>query len=48
MEHYLGVAEDQGITAEEIAVAKAVVMSISSCRVRSQLAEVQARKGKGI
>jgi hypothetical protein len=41
MKHYLGVAEAQGVTAEEIDAVQAVVMALSGCRVRSQFAEVQ-------
>jgi hypothetical protein len=44
MRHYLGVAKEQGITEEEIGAVEAVVMAVSACRVRTQLAD--ARGGK--
>ncbi len=40
MEHYLGVAEAEGVTPAEIDAVQAVVMSVSACRVRSQLSRV--------
>lgn len=43
MEHYLGVARKEGLTDEEIGVVQSIVMSISACKVRSQLQEVQER-----
>jgi hypothetical protein len=45
MEHYLGVAREQGISDEEIAMTKAIVMSISACRVRTQFREAEGKKG---
>ncbi len=43
MEHYLGVAKDQGITSEEIGAVQAVVMAVSAGRVNAQLREVERR-----
>jgi hypothetical protein len=44
MEHYLGVAEKQGITRDEIGAVQAIVMAVSAGRVEAQLREVRARK----
>ncbi len=46
MEHYLGVAKDEGITADEIGAAEAIAMAVSAGRVNAQLREVQARRTK--
>ncbi|HEX9972561.1 MAG TPA: hypothetical protein VGD14_10875 [bacterium] len=46
MEQYLGVARKEGITAEEIGVVQSIVMSLASCRVRSQLQEVREKMEK--
>jgi hypothetical protein len=43
MEHYLGVAKKEGVTEKEIGVVKSIVMSLASCRVRSQFQEVRDR-----
>jgi hypothetical protein len=43
MRHYLGVAEADGFTEAEIDAVQAVVMSMSACRVRSQLAEARSK-----
>ena len=43
MEHFLGVAEEKGITEEEIGVIQAVVIAISGGRVRAQFREVHKR-----
>lgn len=44
MEHYLGVAEEQEITHDEIGAVQAIVMAVSAGRVEAQLREVRARK----
>ena len=44
MEHYLGVAEEQGITSDEIGAVQAIVMAVSAGKIESQLREVRARK----
>ncbi len=36
MEHYLGVAKEQGLTDEEIGAALSIVMAVSSGRVNAQ------------
>lgn len=43
MEHYLGVAKDLGITAEEIGAVQAVVMAVSAGRINAQVREVERR-----
>ncbi len=44
MEHYLGVAREEGITDEELGAAQSIVMSVAAGRVKAQLAEVRARR----
>jgi hypothetical protein len=46
MEHYLGVAKEEGVTEDELGAAQAVVMAVAAGRINAQLAEVQARKEK--
>ena len=46
MEHYLGVAEEQGITGDEIGAVQAIVMAVSAGRVDAQLREVRTRRKK--
>ena len=43
MEHYLGVAKDEGISEKEIGAVQAIVMAVSASRVNAQFREVQAR-----
>jgi hypothetical protein len=44
MEHYLGVAKKEGVTAEEIGAAQSVVMAVQAGRIRAQFAEVRRRR----
>jgi len=44
MEHYLGVAKELGIAADELGAAQSIVMAVSAGRVRAQFKEV---RGKG-
>jgi len=46
MEHYLGQAEKEGITSEEIGAVQAVVMAVSAGKVNAQLREAEQRKKK--
>ncbi len=46
MEHYLGVAKEQGITDDEIGTVQAIVMAVSAGRVRAQFREVRLRSRK--
>jgi len=43
MEHYLGVAREEGITADELGAAQSIVMAVAAGRVRAQLREVRER-----
>lgn len=43
MEYYLGQAEKEGITPEEISAVQGVVMAVSAGRVNAQLREVERR-----
>jgi hypothetical protein len=48
MEYYFGVAEEQGITKEEIGAVQSIVMAVSAGRVRAQFREarIEARREK--
>ncbi|MDX2481644.1 MAG: hypothetical protein QNK24_15080 [Desulfuromusa sp.] len=41
MAHYLGVAEEQGITGEEIGAVQGICMAVSAGKVNAQLREVE-------
>lgn len=44
MEYYLGQAEKEGITGEEIGAVQAVVMAVAAGKVNAQLRESERRK----
>jgi alkylhydroperoxidase/carboxymuconolactone decarboxylase family protein YurZ len=46
MDHYLGVAKEEGITDDEIGAVLAIVMAVHAGRVRAQVREVRSRKTK--
>jgi hypothetical protein len=46
MEYYLGVAEEEGITDDEIGALQSIVMAVSAGRIRAQFREVRFRKKK--
>lgn len=46
MEEYFGVAEDEGLTAQEIGSVQAIVMAVSAGRVGAQSAEARQRARK--
>lgn len=46
MEHYLGVAEEEGLTEEQLGAAEAIVMAVAAGRIRAQLREVRSRSTK--
>jgi hypothetical protein len=46
MEHYLGVAREEGISDEEIGAVQSVVMAVSAGRVRAQFREARSRAGE--
>jgi hypothetical protein len=41
MEHYFGVAKEEGITDEEIGAAQSIVMAVAAGRVRAQFREAR-------
>jgi len=43
MEHYLGVARENGITEEEIGAAQGICMAVSAGRINAQLREADNR-----
>lgn len=43
MEHYLGVAKEEGITDDEVGAIQAIVMAVSAGRVEAQFREARAR-----
>ena len=47
MEHYLGVAKEQGLTDEEIGAVESIVMAVSAGRVRAQFLEAVAPTKEG-
>jgi hypothetical protein len=46
MEEYFGVAEDEGLTVEEIGSVQAIVMAVSAGRIGAQFAEARRRARK--
>ena len=44
MEHYLGVARDEGISGDEIGAVQAIVMAVSAGRINAQFREVRAKR----
>ena len=44
MEHYLGVAREEGVTDDEIGVVQSIVMAVSAGRVEAQFREARTRK----
>ena len=44
MEHYLGVAKDDGLSDDEIGAAQSIAMAVSAGRVRAQFREVRKRR----
>ena len=43
MEHYLGVAREEGVTDDEIGAVQSIVMAVSAGRVEAQFREARAR-----
>lgn len=41
MEHYFGVAKEEGITDEDIGAAQSIVMAVAAGRVRTQFREAR-------
>lgn len=46
MEHYLGVAEDEGVTSEEVGAVQGICMAVSAGKVNAQLRDVENRRKK--
>jgi hypothetical protein len=46
MQEYFGVAEAEGLTAEEIGAVQAIVMAVSAGRVRAQFREARINTKK--
>jgi len=46
MDHYLGVAKEEGISEKEIGAVLSIVMAVSGGRVRAQLREVRSKNQK--
>ena len=46
MEHYLGVAKEQGITEDELGAVQSIVMAVSGGRVDAQFREARIRGKK--
>lgn len=46
MEHYLGVAEEEGISKTEIGAVESIVMAVSGGRIEAQFREVRKRRRK--
>ncbi len=48
MQHYFGVAKEQGVTEDEIGAVQSIVMAVSAGRVREQFRQARiAAKKKG-
>ena len=43
MEHYLGVAREEGVTDDEIGAVQSIVMAVSAGRVEAQFREARVR-----
>ena len=46
MEHYLGVAKEEGITEDELGAVQSIVMAVSGGRPMMQFMDVQTRAKK--
>jgi hypothetical protein len=46
MEHYFGVAKEQGITNDEIGAVQSIAMAVSSGRIRAQFREARVNSKK--
>jgi hypothetical protein len=44
MDHYLGVAKEEGLTEQETGAVEAIVMAVSAGRVNAQVREVERRR----
>lgn len=46
MKDYFGVAEEQGVTREDVGAVQAIVMAVSAGRVRAQFVDAAQRSKK--
>lgn len=46
MDHYFGVAKDEGVTKAEIGAVQSIVMAVSAGRVQAQFRHVRVEKKK--
>jgi hypothetical protein len=46
MEHYFGVAKEQGLTNDEIGAVQSIVMAVSGGRIRAQFREARIKSKK--
>jgi hypothetical protein len=46
MEHYFGVAKEEGLSDDEIGAIQSIVMAVSAGRVRAQFREARIRSKK--
>jgi len=46
MEHYLGVAREEGLTNEEIGAVQSIVMAVSAGKVRAQFRDARIKRKK--
>lgn len=45
MEHFFGVAKENGLTDEEIGAVQSIVMGVSAGRIRAQFSQVRQEMG---
>jgi len=43
MEHYLGVAKEEGISEEEIGAAQSIVMAVAAGRINAQFRDARSK-----
>jgi hypothetical protein len=48
MEHYFGVAKEQGITDDEIGAVQSIVIAVSGGRIRAQFREARIKSKKRV
>ena len=44
MEHYLGVAKQEGVTSDELGAVQSIVMAVSAGRIQAQFREVRSQQ----
>lgn len=43
MQHYLGLAKEQGVTEDDVGAVESVVMAVAACRIRTQFADARVK-----